>query len=288
MKAKSFIFAAVAALIVALSSVYTVNEAERAMVFQFGEIKKADIKPGLHFKIPFINNVKWFDSRILTLDVKPDLFPTSEKKYVLVDFFVKWRIDNVLAYYVATRGNEQAANLRLAQITKDELRDEFAARTIQEAVSGERSEIMTTLVTKANEISKELGIEIVDVRVSRIDYTEDISESVYDRMRAERDRVAKDFRARGREQAERLRATADRERTVTLANAYRESEQIRGEGDAKAAEIYAKAYGENEEFYSFTRSLKSYVNTCNTKDNVFVMEPDSKFFDYFNQSTQSP
>lgn len=288
MKAKSFIFAAVVALIVALSSVYTVNEAERAMVFQFGEIKKADIKPGLHFKIPFINNVKWFDSRILTLDVKPDLFPTSEKKYVLVDFFVKWRIDNVLAYYVATRGNEQSANLRLSQITKDELRDEFAARTIQEAVSGERSEIMTTLVTKANEISKELGIEIVDVRVSRIDYTEDISESVYDRMRAERDRVAKDFRARGREQAERLRASADRERTVTLANAYRESEQIRGEGDAKAAEIYAEAYGEDEEFYSFTRSLKSYVNTFNTKDNVFVLQPDSKFFNYFNQSTQSP
>ena len=225
---------AVTALIVIIYSTctYTVDETERAILLKFGEIKRADIKPGLHWKIPLINNVKIFDSRILTLDVKPDLFPTSEKKYVYVDFFVKWRIDNVRDYFVATNGFEERANNRLSQITKDELRDEFASRTIKEAVSGERADIMNALVIKANEISKALGIEIVDLRVSRIDYEENISESIYDRMRAERDRVAKDFRARGKESAERIRASSDRERQVTLANAYKTSEQLRGDGDA--------------------------------------------------------
>ena len=263
---------------------YTVDETERAILFKFGEIKKADIKPGLHWKIPFINNVRIFDSRILTLDVKPDLFPTSEKKYVYVDFFVKWRIDNVRDYFVATGGIEERANSRLSQITKDELRDEFASRTIKEAVSGERADIMNALVIKANEISKQLGIEIVDLRVSRIDYTDDISGSVYDRMRAERDRVAKDFRARGRESAEKIRAAADRERQITLANAYKTSEQLRGEGDATAADIYAKAYGKDQEFYTLTKSLTAYKQTFSGKNDILVLEPDSQFFRYFNQS----
>ena len=272
--------------IVYFTCAYTVDETERAILFKFGEIKQADIKPGLHWKIPIINDVKFFDSRILTLDVKPDLFPTSEKKYVYVDFFVKWRIDNVRDYFVATGGIEERANNRLSQITKDELRDEFAQRTIKEAVSGERADIMTSLVLKANQLSKQLGILIVDLRVSRIDYTEDISDSVYERMRAERDRVAKDFRARGRESAEKIKAAADRERQVTLADAYKQSEQLRGEGDATAADIYARAYGKNEEFYSLTKSLNAYKQTFSGKNDILVLEPDSQFFRYFNQSRQ--
>ncbi len=285
MFSKAIIAIAVVAGIIFSTCTYTVDETQRAILFKFGEIKAADIKPGLHFKMPFINNVKVFDSRILTLDVKPDLFPTSEKKYVYVDFFVKWRIDNVRNYFVATGGLEERANSRLSQITKDELRDEFASRTIKEAVSGERSDIMEALVVKANQISQELGIEIVDLRVSRIDYTDDISGSVYERMRAERDRVAKDFRARGRESSEKIRAAADRERQITLANAYKVSEQLRGEGDATAAEVYAKAYGRDPEFYALTKSLNAYKQTFNSKSDVLVLEPDSQFFRYFNQSS---
>jgi len=284
MFSKAIIGIAIIAGIIISTCTYTVDETQRAILFKFGEIKAADIKPGLHFKMPFINNVKVFDSRILTLDVKPDLFPTSEKKYVYVDFFVKWRIDNVRDYFVATGGLEERANSRLSQITKDELRDEFASRTIKEAVSGERSDIMEALVLKANLISQELGIEIVDLRVSRIDYTEDISDSVYERMRAERDRVAKDFRARGRESSEKIRAAADRERQITLANAYKVSEQLRGEGDAKAADVYARAYGKDPEFYSLTKSLTAYKQTFNNKSDVLVLEPDSQFFQYFNKS----
>ena len=284
MFSKAIIGIAIITGIIISTCTYTVDETQRAILFKFGEIKAADIKPGLHFKMPFINNVRVFDSRILTLDVKPDLFPTSEKKYVYVDFFVKWRIDNVRDYFVATGGLEERANSRLSQITKDELRDEFASRTIKEAVSGERSDIMEALVLKANLISQELGIEIVDLRVSRIDYTEDISGSVYERMRAERDRVAKDFRARGRESSERIRAAADRERQITLANAYKTSEQLRGEGDATAADVYAQAYGRDPEFYSLTKSLTAYKQTFNSKSDVLVLEPDSQFFRYFNKS----
>ncbi len=272
------------ALVVFSLCTYTVDETERAILFKFGEIKQADIKPGLHWKIPFINNVRIFDSRILTLDVQPDLFPTNEKKYVYVDFFVKWRIDNVRDYFVATGGIEERANSRLSQITKDELRDEFAQRTIKESVSGERADIMTALVLKTNEISKGLGIEIVDLRISRIDYTDDISESVYQRMSAGRDRVAKDFRARGKESSEKIRAAADRERQITLATAYKTSEQLRGDGDATAANIYAKAYSKDQEFYTLTKSLTAYKQTFNSKNDILVLEPNSQFFRYFNQS----
>ncbi len=273
-------------VIIYVSCAYTVNETQRAILLKFGEIKEADIKPGLHWRIPFVNDVKLFDSRILTLDVKPDLFSTSEKKYVFVDFFVKWRIDNVRDYFVATGGIEERANNRLSQITKDELRDEFALRTIREAVSGERADIMEALVIKTNEISKALGIKIVDLRVSRIDYTDEISESVYERMRAERDRVAKDFRARGKESGERIRAAADRERQITIATAYKESEQLRGQGDAIAAEVYANAFGKNEEFFSLTKSLNAYKQTFSGKNDIVVVEPDSQFFQYLNQSSQ--
>lgn len=197
---------------------------------------------------------------------------------------MKWRIDNVRDYFVATGGIEERANSRLSQITKDELRDEFAQRTIKESVSGERADIMTALVLKTNEISKGLGIEIVDLRISRIDYTDDISESVYQRMSAGRDRVAKDFRARGKESSEKIRAAADRERQITLATAYKTSEQLRGDGDATAANIYAKAYSKDQEFYTLTKSLTAYKQTFNSKNDILVLEPNSQFFRYFNQS----
>ncbi len=271
--------------IVLVLSTYVVDQREKAILFSLGEIKNADIKPGLNFKFPLINNVLKFDGRILTLDAQPERFLTSEKKNVIVDFFVKWRISNVGQYYRATRGQERNALTRLAQIIKDRLRNEFGKRTIQEAVSGERREIMQILQVSANELAKDLGIEVVDVRISRIDLPDEVSDSVYDRMRAERERVAKDFRARGLEAAERIRATADRERTVILANAYRDAELIRGEGDAKAAEVYGKAYNRNQEFYAFTRRLNAYRNTFNQKNDILILQPDTDFFRYFNRSS---
>ena len=272
---------------IVVSSMYTVSEKEKAILFQLGELKNADIKPGLHFKLPFFNNVRKFDARILTLDAKPESFLTSEKKNVLVDFFVKWRIKDVGQFYVATSGgDEEVAKSRMSQIIKDELRDEFSKRTIQEAISGGRNEITSNMKKKANKKTKELGVEVVDVRVSRIDYTQSISGSVYERMKAERFRVAKDLRARGKEEAEVLRAKADRERQVIVANAYKESEIVRGDGDATATAIYAKAYSQDEEFYSFIRSLSAYTNTFSGKNDILIMEPDSEFFRYFKKSEQ--
>lgn len=273
----------VAAVIVALST-YTVDEREKAILFSLGEIKDAEIEPGLHFKMPFVNNVRKFDGRILTMDTQPERFLTSEKKNVQVDFFVKWRIENVGQYYRATGGLERNAASRLSQIMKDDLRNEFGKRTIQEAVSGERTEIMDVLKVNTNKAASELGIKVVDVRISRIDLPDRVSESVYQRMDAERQRVAADFRARGKEAAERIRANVDRERTVIIANAYRESETIRGEGDAKAAQIYAKAFGEDKEFYSLYRSLSAYRTTFSNKGDVLLLEPDSEFFRYFKGS----
>ncbi len=234
--------------IAALLSAYTVHETERGILFKFGRIVESDIRPGLHFKIPIINNVRTFDIRVLNLDAQPERFLTIEKKNVSVDYFVKWQIKDVRQYYVALRGDEDNARNRLSQIVKDDLRNEFGNRTIQEAVSGERKQIMDSLRIKTNLVAERLGINVVDVRISRIDLPDEVSGSVYDRMRAERERAAKEFRARGKEEAEKIRAEADRERTVILANAYKDSEQIRGEGDAIAAETYAKAYGADPEF----------------------------------------
>lgn len=266
---------------------FQVDEREKAIKLTFGEIKDATLEPGIHFKIPIINTIKKFDARILTLDVPPTEFPTSEKKYVKVDFFAKWRIEDAEKYYRATTGQESQANQRLELILVNGLKNEFGTRTIQEVVSGERSEIMNVIQLQSNEDSRNFGINVVDVRVSKIDLPDDVSESVFNRMRAERDRVAKDFRARGREQAEIIRATADKERTVILANAYNESEQTRGDGDAKSAEIYANAYQQDEEFYSFTRSLKAYINTFNSNSDILIMKPDSEFFRYFKKSEQN-
>lgn len=270
------------ALLVVSGAVFIVDEREYVALFQFGEIRKTDYAPGIYLKTPFVQNVKRFDRRILTLDNQPERFLTLEKKNVIVDFFVKWRIKDVAAYYRATSGEESRALDRLSDIIRKGLRAEFGRRTIKEAVSGERSEIMRNLNQTANEQVAGLGIEVVDVRVQRIDLPDDVSESVYNRMRSERKRVAADLRAKGAEEAEKIRADADREREVILANAYREAETIRGAGDAKSADIYAKAYGKNPEFYSFYRSLGVYQQTWSDSNDIMVLEPDGELFRYFN------
>ncbi len=287
MNAKILVAIIAIALVGLFSFTYQVDQRETAIKLKFGKVEKANIEPGLHFKIPVMNMIEKYDNRILTLDVPPTEFPTNEKKYVKVDFFAKWRIKDVERYYLATSGIETKANQRLELILVDGLKNEFGKRTIQEVVSGERAEIMDVIQVQSNEEAKNFGIEVVDVRVSKIDLPDTVSDSVFKNMRAERDRVAKDFRARGREQAEVIRAKADKERTVILANAYNEAEQVRGEGDAKSAEIYAQAFTQDEEFYSFTRSLKAYINTFNSNNDVLIMEPDSEFFRYFKKSEQN-
>ena len=287
MNSKIFLVILAALVVGFFSFTYQVDERETALKLKFGKVAQANIEPGLHWKIPIMNTIEKYDNRILTLDVPPTEFPTSEKKYVKVDFFAKWRISDVKKYFLATSGLESKANQRLELILVNGLKNEFGTRTIQEVVSGERAEIMDVIQVQSNEEAKNFGIEVVDVRVSKIDLPENVSDSVYKRMRAERDRVAKDFRARGQEQAEVLRAKADRERTVILANAYNEAEQVRGDGDAKSAEIYAQAFNQNQEFYSFTRSLKAYINTFNSNNDILIMEPDSEFFRYFKKSEQN-
>lgn len=255
----SGLIAAVVILVGGLMSIFVVDERELVLKFRLGEIVKADYEAGIYFKVPFINNIKKFDKRILTLDARPANYLTKEKKNVNVDFFVKWRILNVETFYKSmSGGNERVAAERLYTIVNDGLRDQFSKRTIKEVIAGEREEIMNASTKAANEQVDKFGIQIVDVRVKRIDFSEDISNSVYRRMEAERTRVAKDYRSRGAEAAERIRADADRQRTVTIADAYREAEKTRGDGDGKAANIYAKAYTKDREFYSFYRSLNAY------------------------------
>ncbi len=274
----------VAALLLGWSSLFTVKEWELAVLFKFGEIVRTDYAPGLHVKVPIVNNVKKFDARIQTLDAEPERYLTAEKKNVIVDSFVKWRIDDVADYYTSMGGDSLRANLRLSQIIKDGLRSEFGKRTIRDVVSGEREEIMKILSVNTDRQAKEFGIKVVDVRIKRIDLPQEISVSVYRRMEAERARVAKDLRSKGAEAAERIRADADRQRTITIANAFREAEQLRGEGDAKAADIYARAYNKDAEFYSFYRSLNAYRATFNNENDILVLEPDSEFFKYFKSA----
>lgn len=267
------------------TATYTVDERETAIKFRFKEIVDTDIKPGLHFKIPFVNTVEKFSTLILTLDAQPDRFLTGEKKYVKVDFFVKWRISDVSKFYRATRGDLARAQNRLESIMKDGLRNEFSTRTIKEAITGERGEIMTALRQKAKESAESLGIEIVDTRVSQIDFPESVSESVYERMRSERQRVAQDFRSRGKAEGEKIKAVADRKAVIIEANAYRDAEKIRGEGDAKSAELYAQAYKKNPEFFSFYRSLGAYKKSMGNGGDIMVIEPDSDFFRYFKSES---
>jgi membrane protease subunit HflC len=265
-------------------AVFTVNEAERAVKFRLGEIVRTDYTPGLYFQTPFVNNVLKFDARVQTLDAKPQQYLTAEKKNVIVDSFVKWRIGDVGRYYTTMGGDVFRANQRLFQIADKQLRDEFGKRNIQDVVSGERAEIMKILTDNTTTKAKEFGIDIVDVRVKRVELPREVSDSVFSRMRAERSRVAKEFRARGQAEATRIRAEADRNYTVTVAEAYRDSQKIRGEGDARAAEIYARAYDKNREFYSLYRSLDAYKNIFRQQDDVIIFEPDSDFFKYFKKS----
>ncbi len=271
-------------LLLIYSSAYTVDQREKAILFKFREIVNADIKPGLHFRLPFVTTVSKFPSTIQTLTSKPEQFLTGEKKYVTVDFFLKWRIQDVSAFYRSTGGGRIAdAENRLEQLMKDGLRNEFSQRTIQEALSGERGNIIQGLESKAKEVAKQLGVEIIDVRVSRIDFPDTVSESVYNRMRSDRERVAQDFRSRGQEEGAKIEANANREATIIMAEAYKSAENIRGQGDAKAAEIYAKAYQQDAEFYSFYRSLNAYRNTIGKNGDIMVLEPNSEFFRYFRQ-----
>ena len=269
-------------VVVGYFSVFTVKEWEKAVMFRFGEITDEDYGPGLHFKVPWMNTIRKFDIRLLNLDQGDSRFITSEQKDVLVDYYAKWRISDVKRFYRATSGGDVVyANTLLTQRINAALRNEFGKRTVQQVVAGERSEILEIVRQNTESLPEELGIQVIDVRTKRIDLPSEVSSSVYQRMRAERQRVAKDFRARGAEQAERIRATADRDREVILAEAYKDAEIIRGEGDARATEVYAAAFGKNEEFYALYRSLNAYQNSFSQND-IFLIKPDSDFFKYFN------
>ena len=264
------------------SSLYTVNETQTAIKLRLGEIVQVERTPGLKFKMPFVNNVVKFDDRIQTLDAPAELFLTGEKKNVIVDSYVKWRITDAEQFYKSTGGNIARTNNRLAQIIKTGLKSEFSKRTIAEVVSGERSEIMNNITRLAKKDVTEFGIEVLDVRIKRIDLSQEVSNSVYRRMQAERERVAKDFRSKGAEEAEKIRANADRERTIIVADAYSNSEKIRGEGDAISANNYAKAYNNNPDFYSFYRSLESYKKSFDKQNDILVLNPNTEFFRHFN------
>lgn len=282
---RNMLLGAVSAVVLLLSlSLFTVDETQTALRFQLGEMVEADYQPGLHWKWPLINNIRKFDRRLQTLDTEPERFLTAEKKNVIVDSFAMWRIQDVRRFYTAVGGDPVQANVRLDQIVKDGLRSEFSKRTIQEVVSGDRDQIMETLSRLLKEQAKQLGIAAVDVRIKRIDLPPDVSNSVFSRMKAERLRVAKDFRSRGAEAAERIRADADRQSTVILAEAYRDAERQRGEGDAQATDIYARAYGKDQDFYSFSRSLTAYRQSFGDKSDVLLLQPEgSQFFQYFNK-----
>lgn len=269
-------------LIIGSFSVFIVDEREKAIKFRLGEIVRSDYTPGLYFQTPFINNVKKFDARIQTLDALPKRYLTKEKKNVIVDSFVKWRIGDLNTYYTTMGGDPARANQALFPIVNDQLRSEFGKRTIKEVVSGERAEIMNILAANTKAQAVKYGLDVIDVRIKRVDLPPDVSGSVYDRMRAERDRVAKELRARGRAEGERIRADADRQYTVVLAEAYRDAQKLRGEGDAKAAETYAQAYDQNREFYSLYRSLNAYKTSFSDKSDVILLAPDADFFKYFN------
>ncbi|MGB5300281.1 MAG: protease modulator HflC [Thiogranum sp.] len=273
-------------LVTGAFSMYQVAEWEKAILFRLGEIVKTDVQPGLHFKVPFVNNVRKFEGRILTLDVEPERFLTVEKKNVIVDSFVMWRIADAKRFYTAVMGDERNARQRLEQTIKDAMRGQFSKRTVSQVVSGERDTIMKDLTIDVSAQASQIGIEIVDVRVKRVDLPSEVSDSVYRRMQAERSRVAKTFRSQGAEEAEKIRAGADRKRQVLIADAYREAEQTRGKGDARAAEIYANAFSKDKEFYAFFRSLRAYQESFDGSNDLMLLTPDGEFFEYFNRGGQ--
>ena len=281
---KAFLIAIAASLVVLGNTLYVISDFERGITTRFGEIIESDIESGIHYKMPFIDEVLRFDARILTVDAQPASFFTIEKKRLIVDSYAKWRISDVETYYRALKGNERTAENRLAKRINDGLRNQFGTRTLREVVSGERDLLMKNITEDLNStVLGSLGIEIVDVRVKRIDLPQEVSSQVFRRMTAERDKEAQELRSTGKEKAERIRASADRERTIEIANAYKDAEELRGEGDAKAANIYAEAYQQDAEFYSFMRSLNAYKAAFSNKGDIMLIEPDSQFFKYLKQ-----
>ena len=275
----------VVALVVLALSVYTVDQREAAMVFRLGEIVRINKEPGLYLKMPFVENVRYFDTRVLTLDaVDPERFITSEKKNVLVDYFVKWRVFDVEKFYVSFSGDERRAANRLAQTVNAGMRAEFGQRTVHDVVSGERDDVMDSLRKKADADARRYGVQVLDVRIKRVDLPTEVSESVYRRMDAERKRVANELRSTGSAEAEKIRADADKQREIIVAEAYRDAQRIKGEGDGKASAIYGAAYGQNPEFYAFYRSMESYRNSFRNKTDLMVVQPNSEFFRYMKSS----
>lgn len=275
---------ALIALLILNGTVYTIDEREKAVVVRFGQVIRYDDAPGIHFKTPFLETVKVYDGRILTMDADPQPFLTKEKKSVIVDSYVKWRIADLLKYYVSVGGDEQKAKDRLAQLINSGLRDEFGKRILRDVVSGDRRKIMEILSENTDKEAVEYGIEVVDVRIQRVDLPVEVSQSVYRRMEAERARIAKELRAQGAEQAEKIRADAERQREILLAEAYRDAERLRGEGDARATATYGKAFGANPEFYSLYRSLNAYKESFRDKDDILIVDPSADFFRYFKNT----
>ena len=287
MSVKAIILSVVAVIagVLIYETVYFVDEREKAIIFQFGRIVQSYDQPGIHFKKPFINSVQFFDARIQTMDADPELYLTGEKKNLVVDSFAKWRIRDVAKYYVTVSGLQSSVRARLAQRVNDSLRQEFGKRAVKEVISGDRAEIMELVRLDVDKEASEFGVEVLDVRLKRVDLDPEVSERVYSRMEAERSRVAKELRAQGAEAAEIIRADADRQREITVANAYREAEQIRGEGDAVATLTYANAFGRDPEFYRLYRSLNAYRSTFQSKEDLLILEPNSEFFQYFKSSS---
>ena len=275
-------------LILASMSLFVVDQRQTAIVFQLSEVMRVETEPGLKFKLPLIQNVRFFDSRILTLDApEPERIITAEKKNMLVDSFVKWRIVDVKQYYISVGGDEARARNRLLQTVNSSMREEFGKRTIHEVVSGERQQIMTVLRDKTDSDARKIGVQVLDVRLKRVDFPPEISDSVYRRMDAERKRVANELRALGAAEGEKIKADADKQREVILAEAYRDAQKTKGEGDAKASSTYAAAFGRNAEFYSFYRSLEAYKQSFKNKSDVMVMDPSSAFFKYMKNPGKS-
>lgn len=289
MSTKGFVIAFVVAVLAVLgaNSVFVVTELERAVMLEFGAVKRGDIPPGLHIKKPFINEVRKFDARVLTLDATPERFLTLEKKALIVDSFAKFKVHDAELFYTATSGDDRRAELLLRQRVNNGLRNEISARTLHEVVSGERDELMNILTKRLDEVARtELGVEVVDVRVKRIDLPPEVSQSVYSRMNTERDIEAREHRAQGQELAAGIRADAEKQREVILAEAYAQAEEIRGEGDAQAAAIYAAAFNKDPEFYKFYRSMAAYNRTFSDRSDVLLIDPNSDFFQYLKKSTQ--
>ena len=269
------------ALLIVNSTVYSIDEREKAVVVRFGQVIRYDETPGLHIKVPFLDTARFYSSLILTLDAEPQQFATLEKKYVVVDSYVKWRIIDLLKFYVAVGGDEAKARERLSQVINSSLRGEFGKRTVKDVISGDRRKIMELLSVNADKDASEFGIEVVDVRIQRVEFPAEVRDSVYRNMAAERARIAKELRAKGAEQAENIRADAERQRDTLLAEAYRDAERTRGEGDAKATATYGQAFGANPEFYSLYRSLNAYKESFKDKDDILVIDPSADFFRYF-------